>query len=169
MGRFEIEHGNFQHGKSHTKIHNTWLRMKARCYNVNTPCYSKYGGRGIRICERWKKFENFLADMGEPPAVRHSIDRIDNNLNYSCGKPFKCGQCDSNDWPSNCRWATNKEQCANRRTSLQLTYKGETKCLKVWVELLRLNYARTLYRIQKLGWSAETAFETPSLRPRIKG
>ena len=167
MGRSQVKHFNFRHGKSHTKIHNTWLAMKGRCYNLNNPRYAEYGGRGIRVCERWKNFENFQFDMGEPPESIYSIDRINNNLNYSCGKHFKCGQCDSNDWPSNCRWATNKEQCANRRTSLQVTYNGETKCLKEWVELLKLNYSRILYRIQKLNWEIDKAFETPSLRPRV--
>jgi hypothetical protein len=75
--------------------------MKARCSNPNTKYYKDYGGRGIQVCERWiHSFENFLEDMGEKPSPNHSMDRVDNNGNYE---------------PSNCRWATAKEQASNTR------------------------------------------------------
>lgn len=87
-------------GMSHTKTYNTWARMIDRCNNQNHPGYKYYGARGIQVCDRWRySFENFLADMGEHPAGL-SIDRINNDGGYE---------------PGNCRWATSKQQAANKR------------------------------------------------------
>lgn len=80
---------------------NAWVGIKTRCYNKNRPEYKRYGGRGIKVCDRWKdSFENFLEDMGERPSPRHSIDRIDVDGDYE---------------PSNCRWATDEMQSRNQR------------------------------------------------------
>lgn len=98
--------------RSH-KLYNTWKDMKGRCYNINLKNYKYYGERGIKVCERWKNsFANFLEDMGEKPSPKLSIDRINNDLHYSCGK---CNECIINNWLANCRWATQKEQANNKR------------------------------------------------------
>ncbi len=93
------------HGLTNTPEHKIWKSMKARCNNPKSPFFKYYGGRGIRVCERWAtSFEAFLADMGNRPDPNLSIDRINNDGNYE---------------PGNCRWATMKEQANNTRRSLK--------------------------------------------------
>lgn len=90
-----------KHGRSSTQVYRAWTGMIERCSNPNFRQWDSYGGRGITICDRWReRFENFLADIGEPPSPDHSLDRINNDGNYE---------------PGNCRWATRVEQSANRR------------------------------------------------------
>lgn len=89
--------------------YSAWCSMKARCSNKNLPNFNNYGGRGIKVCERWLKFENFIADMGRKPTKAHSIERINNNGNYE---------------PSNCKWATRFEQTCNRRCNIIIEHNG---------------------------------------------
>jgi len=92
------------HKDSQTPEYASWEHMKDRCYNQNCNRYYLYGGRGIKVCERWRNsYVAFLKDMGRKPSHIHSIDRLDTNGNYE---------------PSNCKWSTPKEQANNRRIKL---------------------------------------------------
>lgn len=106
-----------KHGMSGIPEHAVWMSILQRCDNPSSPAWSYYGGRGIRVCERWREFANFLDDMGRRPSHRHSIDRIDNDGNYE---------------PGNCRWATMQEQCRNTRRTHFITIDGETLCVEDW-------------------------------------
>lgn len=134
-----------KHGHNKTKTYCSWAHVIQRCTNPKTENYDDYGGRGITVCRRWLKFNNFLKDMGESPEG-YSIDRIDNNKGYK---------------KSNCRWATRKQQTRNMRNNLYFTYKNKTQLLIELAEEYNINY-RTLHnRIFRLGWSIEKALTTP--------
>ena len=126
------------------RTYHIWHQMKQRCFNPKTPRYSSYGGRGVTICKRWLKYENFLADMGEAPTNK-SIDRIRNNGNYK---------------PDNCQWATSKQQQNNTRSNFNIEYQGITKTLTEWAKHLNINKATLSKRIHRSGWSIEKAFTT---------
>lgn len=105
------------HGMTKTRAYVIWKAMKDRCYSPKRYHYHNYGGRGIKVCDRWRdSFENFIADMGEPPDG-HTIDRIDNNGNYE---------------PSNCRWATYETQLNNTRSNRMITAFGKTQSMTLW-------------------------------------
>ncbi len=106
LGLKSQKHGHAKNGKITTE-YLSWVAMKQRCLNPNVPFYDNYGGRGITICKRWLKFENFIEDMGLKPNSTYSLDRIDVNGNYTL---------------ENCRWTSARNQLLNRR-SLQSEYK----------------------------------------------
>jgi len=135
-----------QGGGHGTTEYTTWKEMKRRCFNTRNSQYYLYGGRGITICDRWRKsFVNFLADMGPKPFPEASIDRYpDMNGPYS---------------PENCRWATKMEQSQNSRKARMLTYNGETMCMRAWARRLGITHG-TLRRRIKLGWSPEKVFSS---------
>lgn len=135
------------HGKSRSPAHRVWVGMRQRCNCILDP---DYGGRGIRVCDRWSKFENFAADMGERPADM-TIDRIDADRGYSCGK---CDDCRERGEPSNCRWATRKTQSRNRRNTVLLTLGGVTRPATEWAEIIGLKPA-TIYRRLRMGHTIE--------------
>lgn len=126
-----------------------WSTIKERCNNPNNKSYQNYGGRGISICEKWEHdFVAFISDVGRRPSKEYTLDRIDNNGNYE---------------PGNVRWATRIEQANNKRTSILITYKGQTKPLPVWCRELGLSRRLMRERIFRNKWSIEKAFETPTL------
>lgn len=133
------------HGGTGTPEFRIWDSMRRRCAD---PSYKDYGGRGIKVCERWQDFANFLADMGKRPSPDHSLDRYpDNNGDYE---------------PANCRWATRVEQSNNRRSSRTLTINGETKTYAEWERETGLPPGRVFTRL-KMGWKPEEVLQ-PSVR-----
>lgn len=100
----------------------TWHNMKSRCLDPKNRGYRWYGARGIKICERWLTFENFLSDMGFRPEGL-SLDRINSNGDYE---------------PSNCRWVTQKQQLRNTRRNRMVEIDGQSKCIAEWAEIYSL-------------------------------
>lgn len=132
--QLKIQKPRTTHGKCRTRIYRIWSGMKDRCYNQNYFQYYLYGGKGIKVCNEWldKKtgFVNFYEwAINNGYKDNLSIDRIDGNKNYE---------------PSNCRWVTQKEQCRNICTNINITYNGETHCLTEWAEILNIKFG-TLY------------------------
>lgn len=120
------------HGMSNSKEYLAWVNIKTRCMNPSVKCFKNYGGRGIKICKRWMKFENFLEDMGEPPSGM-VLDRKNNSLGYS---------------KSNCKWSTFKESTANRSNTIFID--GE----RVFDMARRIKIpASRIYARLKRGWS----------------
>jgi hypothetical protein len=106
--------------------------------------YDLYGGRGIKVCEQWRDFENFLADMGEQPSGK-SLDRIDNDGDYE---------------PGNCRWATAKQQSRNRGNNRLLAYGGKTRCVTEWAEMTGMGSSVIYGRLSR-GWTVKATLTTP--------
>ena len=138
------KHGH-KAGNKVSKIYMAWESMVQRCTNSNDKGYKNYGGRGIVVCVRWMKFDNFLIDIGEPPTKHHSIDRIKNNGNYC---------------KSNCRWATKKQQMRNMRTNHLVAYNGKKQCIAAWMEETGISENVILWRLKR-GWPVEDTLTTP--------
>ncbi len=135
----------YSHGMEGTPTYRSWEDMKKRCYDPSRPYYRHYGGRGIVVCDSWKNsFQNFFADMGERP-VGLTLDRVDNDGNYE---------------PSNCRWATRKQQSNNTRRTHFVTVNGEARSLMQWSEQLGISYSSIKRRL-RAGWSEEEACTVP--------
>ncbi len=101
--REQASSANRTHGRGKSPEYGVWSSMIQRCTNPKNKEYHNYGGRGIQVCNRWLKFDNFISDMGERPSGKHSLDREDNDKGYA---------------PGNCRWATSREQSFNKRTNV---------------------------------------------------
>lgn len=136
----------------------SWRDMLRRCCDARCKDYVRYGARGITVCQRWHgSFEAFVEDMGPRPGRGYSIDRIDNDGGYWCGK---CDECVSLRRPVNCRWATRTEQVRNRRKTAYLTVRGVRKSIPEWAELVGID-CTTLYQRLYLGWEPEKIVTQP--------
>lgn len=134
------------HGESYSPEYVVWTGIKQRCFNSADETFKRYGARGIALCPRWHDFATFLSDMGRRPSVNHSIERIDNNGDYE---------------PSNCRWATDKEQSNNRRNNRYVTYNGLTMTLAQWSERTGIKQHTIRARLER-GWSEDNALTLPT-------
>lgn len=131
------------HGQSRTSLYRLWRTMIDRCDNPKAKAYDRYGGKGIKVCRRWYKFENFYADMGDRPRGT-TLDRKNNKLGYS---------------KSNCRWATVSEQLRNRSCTRLIEWRGRSMTVREWSDELGISLRCLRGRFEQ-GWSAERAFTT---------
>lgn len=142
-----------RHGLSRSREYQVWCDMKDRCVNSKNQYWHAYGGRGITICARWLRrggFTNFYADMGPRPSQKHSIDRIENDGNYT---------------PKNCRWATAGEQANNLRKNRLFTFRGETRSLSEWSRHTGINLQTLTGRIIHKQWPIGRALTQPVVAP----
>lgn len=144
--------GQKKHGLSYAPEYRAWQQMRLRCTDPKHHAWPSYGGRGITVCQRWlDSVADFIADMGPKPSPKHELDRIDNDRGYE---------------PSNCRWATRKENDRNRRSNRILELGGERKTLAEWCERFGMRGDTVSWRL-KIGWTVEQALKTPA-SPRKK-
>ena len=143
------DNGGYSHGMTGSKEYVRWHLMRQRCANKNTPCWKNYGGRGITVCDRWNKFENFYADMGPLPSPEHTLERIDNNKGYS---------------KSNCKWATKDEQNRNKQNTKLFIFNGEKLILNDIAKKYNISISTLRSRIGKLGYSIDDAVNWPKNR-----
>lgn len=136
---------NTTHGLSSHPLYQRWAGMIQRCTNINHVGWPNYGGRGIKVCDRWLNFENFLADMGECPSDEHSIERDDSNGNYE---------------PGNCKWATADEQSRNTSRNVIVTVDGKSMTVRDWEIEKGVNRGAFQRRVD-LGWPLEKAVTEP--------
>lgn len=132
------------HGMCKTETYTSWQAMINRCNDVKHEAYHNYGGRGIKVCERWlTSFANFYEDMGERPS-EYTLDRIHVNGDYE---------------PGNCKWSSKKEQSWNKRNNRYVKYAGKTMNLYEWSEILNMNYAALWHKCNKSNWDTEKVFD----------
>jgi hypothetical protein len=143
----------YKHGMANTRFYEIWRGMLSRCYNKNQPLFKNYGGRGIVVCNRWKKFENFKQDMFNKYNDLLTIDRINVNGNY-CKK--------------NCKWSTKQEQSLNKRNTVYIKYNGIKKTRFQWAKDFGIKNKTLKDRIDKLGWSIENSLKTPLLNNKSR-
>lgn len=141
----------FTHRDSRSREYGIWVAMKKRCYNPATEGYKNYHDRGIAVCDRWlHSYENFLEDMGRRPNSKMTLDRTNNDGNYS---------------PENCRWATREQQANNTRACRLVEYRGSKRNMKTWSTMYHMRYGTLANRLNTLKWDIEKALLTPVKTP----
>jgi len=149
LAKDELSARRKTHGKSKTSIFSIYNNMIKRCLDIKDGGHPSYGGRGIKVCERWlESFENFYEDMGDRPSNEYSIDRVNNNGNYS---------------KENCRWATKTEQNNNTRQNVLIEYNGEIKTASQWSKVTNIPVEKILYRYKKK-WDLDKVFDPRNQR-----
>lgn len=147
----------FKHGHAvrgcHSNIYRRWTHMISRCQSPNDCDYQRYGARGIVVCDEWREFAVFLADMGTPADTTWSLDRIDNNGPYS---------------KENCRWATPQQQASNRRNAVRLTIRGITRPIAEWSALVGISRHAIKHRLNHQGMTHEEAVYKPLVWTKTK-
>lgn len=133
-----------KHGGSSTPEFKIWTAMLQRCLNPKSDVYRRYGGRGITVCKRWFKFENFIKDMGWRPTPDLSLERRNNNSHYT---------------PANCYWATREQQENNKRTTRRLRFNGRTQSIAQWGREVGLHRSVIGTRL-RLGWTVQESLTT---------
>jgi len=141
MKRPDLSKRNMTHGLSNLPEYDLWCGMKQRCYYIKHKSYSQYGGKGIKVCERWLNFENFYQDMGKKPDGM-TLDRVDRDKDYS---------------PENCKWSTYSEQMKNTSRTRMIEYDGKIMCLTDWAKELGIKFYTLRMRLDR-GWNIEKAF-----------
>lgn len=134
------------HGLSKTRIYSIWASMLQRCKPTGKSSHKHYGGRGISVCKRWRKFEAFYSDMGDPPTNKHTLDRLDVNGNYE---------------PENVRWATPAEQASNKRTSRIITWRGVSRTVTEWSKVTGIPTGVYFKRIRNGRYKTEELLFAP--------
>lgn len=153
MAAYGKQNGAYKHGLVKTKIYWCWVAMIRRCTMLSDKAFPNYGGRGIKVCDRWSRsLENFVADVGNPPGKEYSLDRIDNSRGYE---------------PGNVRWATSSQQIRNTRANRRLTLNGVSRLCVEWIEILGPTLGIDKHTVSnriRRGWSDERILTTPARR-----
>lgn len=139
--------GRRRHNGKGTRTYLIWKHMRGRCGNPKNKAWKNYGGRGIRVCQKWEIFDNFLRDMGDAPPGQ-TIERDDVNGDYT---------------PQNCKWANRTTQARNKRSNFLVEFRGEIKTLAEWAEMSPVSQQLVRTRYVRYGWSFEKALLTPTM------
>jgi hypothetical protein len=131
---------------SNDPMYGIWNNVKEKCYNEKSKYFPDCGGKGITMCEEWKDFEKFYTDMKDSWKKGLQLGRKDKDKGY---------------YKENCQWITHTQKNRHKKTSKMIEYKGETKCLSEWCEILKVDYDKVYQRLSKYEWTAERALETP--------